>query len=389
MYRRPSTSHDSSSLVLLSVLVVSTLAGCDKKKSWDWREHFAVDCSVIVDRGAVYVHAKDDLPEGTVVEVAALPGLNDTINPSRIYMTDTSLVPLPAGSQTLTFNATSGDETASTTCAIERPVFTAQARPVTGESEPFARAQLIYSIAVKGQEPGADTRVVVPLLPDGNLGVSFQAWQPEPLAGAAAFEVDDRGVFRIPVPATEGAEIEFGFRNPDSQSASYTLRVVSARPWADDDLNALYAEPGSGYTWAADVPPVRAKGDPISAILVDPRGEVLGHVGPMRTLSELERVAHVAISEVVVETCKYRAPDGVEATIDRVAERGEIVLRVAKTGAEITRKTVEGKPPPCPDSAEFTVTYDEQTANGQAWDQARTGEVAPVALAWFEIHSQR
>lgn len=388
---RPGSSRISfAPAVICLVLVATSLSGCKKKSGWDWTEHFAVECSVIEDRAEVFVHAADDLPSGAVVEVPVLPGLGDTINNSGVFMTSTSLVPLSAGAHTLTFNASFGEEQATTTCQIERPVFPATANPVKLETEPFARAQIVFSIAADGGE-AKQLRSDVALDPDhGAFLLGFKAWSPTKISSQdAALEVDELGVFRVPLDASVGAQTSFSLTNADGHSASYELHLDELRPWVDEDLPVLSSLPESGYEWAAAAKDPRPKGEVISAILLGEHGEVLHHFGPMRVLGEVERVGRVTITEDLLESCEYGTADGTTAVMERVAERAEVVLHVAKSGTQLTTKQHKQGPGRCPDAADFTVMKSEGDDKDVAFDQRLVGEVLPKVIEWFETASQR
>jgi hypothetical protein len=360
------------------------------KKGWDWREHFTVECMVLPDLGEVSVNGRD-LPDGTVVESAELPELGDTINPSGVYMVRASLVPLPVGSVTLNFEARSGDETSKTSCTIDRPVFPAIAKPVGTKTSEFAAGLLSYTLTPAGStgEPellgnlvGIDSQRRY-LLP-------FQAWKPQNVqVDGQPITASDIGVIEVPIPDEPGKPISLRFDNPDKQSAEYTITLVEARPWADTDVAALGSGGEGGLAWASEIPQPRPPGTQISAVMVGGLGDVHGHIGPMLTLAEVQRVALVTQTEEVVEVCDYGTPDGLTAKITRVAVKAEIVLRDAKTGTEVARTTVTGKPAKCPDSADFTFVETEGKDGKVSFDQTLVGEALPLAQAWFETASQK
>jgi hypothetical protein len=363
--------------------------GC-KQKGWDWREHFTVECIVLPDLGEVAVDGRD-LPDGTVIESPELPELGDTINPSGVYMVRASLVPLPVGSVTLNFEARSGDESSKTSCTIDRPVFPAIAKPVATETSEFAAAFLSYTLTAAGStgEPellgnlvgiDAQRRYLLP----------FQAWKPQNvLVDGQPITASDIGVIEVPIPSEPGKPVSLRFDNPDKQSADYTLTLVEARPWADTDLAALSSGGEGGLAWASEIPQPRVPGSQISAVLVSEHGDVHGRIGPMMTLSEVQRIARVVQTEEVVEVCDYGTPDGLTAKITRVAMKAEVVLRDAKTGTEVARTTVSGKPDKCPNSADFTFVETEGKDGKVSFDQMLIGEALPLAQAWFETASQK
>ena len=371
----------------LVVLVPLLGLGCEKK--WDWTEHFEVECMVLPELGEVSVSGRD-IPSGALVSAAELPGLEDTINDSGIYMTRASLVPLAAGPQTLTFTATHADQRATTTCAIERPVFPALAHAVANaDLVEFARAQVVFSFALEGTS-AAPMRADVGLGEDGRLRLRFQAWKPSDLkVEGEAIEANELGVFEVPVAASGPSETTITFANPDHQQASYRLSVSEVRPWSDLDTGVLAKWTEGGLDWAA---PAQAAGSPsesISALLLDDYGTPIAHVGPMRVLAEVERVARVTLGQKELEVCHYSTPDGHQAKMTRYTQTAEVVVRAAKTGEELARKQLATKPGPCPDAADFTFTRAEGASEESAWDQTRVGDVMPEVLAWFEKSVQK
>jgi hypothetical protein len=377
-------------LTFLLPLALSLGGLACKQKGWDWREHFTVECMVLPDLGEVSVNGRD-LPDGTVIESAELPELGDTINPSGVYMVRASLVPLPVGSTTLSFEARLGDETSKTSCTIDRPVFPAIAKPVGTKTSEFAAALLSYTLAAAGStsEPellgnlvgvDAQRRYLLP----------FQAWKPQNVqVDGQPITASDIGVIEVPMPAEPGKPITLRFDNPDKQSAEYTLTLIEARPWADTDVAALVNGGEGGLAWASEIPQPRPPDTQISAVLVGELGDVHGHVGPMLTLADVQRVALMAQTEETVEVCDYGTSDGLTAKITRVAIKAEIVLRDAKTGTEVARTTVTGKPDMCPDSADFTFVETEGKDGKVSFDQTRVGDALPLALDWFAKASQK
>jgi hypothetical protein len=377
-------------LTLLLPLALSLGGLACKQKGWDWREHFTVECMVLPDLGEVSVNGRD-LPDGTVVESAELPELGDTINPSGVYMVRASLVPLPVGSVTLNFEARSGDETAKTSCTIDRPVFPAIAKPVGAKTAEFAAGLLTYTLTAAGStgepEPHAN---LVGIDAQRRYLLPFQAWKPQNVqVDGQPITASDIGVFEVPIPNEPGKPITLRFDNPDKQSVEYTLTLVEARPWADTDVAALVNGGEGGLAWASEIPQPRPPGTQISAVLVGELGDVRGHVGPMLTLAEVQRVARTIETEEVVEVCNYGTADGLTAKITRVAIKAEIVLRDAKTGTEVARTTVTGKPDQCPDSADFTFVETEDKDGKVSFDQTRVGDALPLAQDWFTTASQK
>jgi hypothetical protein len=377
------------SLLLFMLPLVSLGLGCNKK-GWDWREHFVVECMVLPDLAEVSVNGRD-LPDGTVVSSPELPELADTINPSGVYMVRASLVPLPVGSTTLNFEAKSGDETAKTSCVIDRPVFPAVANPVLAETSEFVRAFVSYTLVSAGSSGEPELRGnVVGVDPQRRYLLPFQAWKPQNVqVDGQPITASDIGVIQVPIPAEPGKSIQLRFDNPDKQAADYTLTLVDARPWADADVAALMTGAEGGYAWASEIPQPRAPGSPINALLVAETGEVRGRVGTMVTLADVQRVARMTETEEVVEVCDYGTPDGLTAKITRIAIKAEIVLRDAKTGTEVTRTTVTGKPESCPGSADFTFVQTEGKDGQTSFDQTRVGDALPAAEAWFAKASQK
>lgn len=376
--------------VFLVPLVLALAGLACNKKGWDWREHFTVECMVLPDLGEVSVNGRE-LPDGTVISSPELPELGETINPSGVYMVRASLVPLPVGSATLNFEARLGDETSSTSCTIERPVFPAVANPVATQTVEFARAFLSYTLTAAGSTGEPELRGnLVGLDAQRRYLLPFQAWKPQNVqVDGQPITASDIGVIEVPVPPELGKPISLRFDNPDKQSADYTLTLVEARPWGDEDLPALASGGEGGYAWASEIPQPRPTGTLISAVLVSEHGDVHGRIGPMLTLAEVQRVARVVQTEEVVEVCDYGTPDGLTAKITRVAMKAEVVLRDAKTGTEVARTTVTGKPDKCPDSADFTFVETEGKDGKVSFDQTRVGDALPLAQAWFEKASQK
>jgi hypothetical protein len=381
------------SLLVFMLPLVSLGLGCNKK-GWDWREHFVVECMVLPDLAEVSVNGRD-LPDGTVVSSPELPELEDTINPSGVYMVRASLVPLPVGSTTLNFEARSGDETAKTSCTIDRPVFPAVANPVLAETAEFVRAFVSYTLVAAGSSGEPELRGnVVGVDPSGGTQrrylLPFQAWKPQNVqVDGQPITASDTGVIEVPIPAEPGKSIQLRFDNPDKQSADYTVTLVEARPWADADAAVLVSGAEGGYAWASEIPQPRAPGSQINALLVAETGEVRGRIGTMVTLADVQRVARMTETEEVVEVCDYGTPDGLTAKITRVAIKAEIVLRDAKTGTEVARTTVTGKPDKCPDSADFTFVETEGKDGQTSFDQMLVGDALPAAEAWFTTASQK
>jgi hypothetical protein len=376
------------SFVLPLVLSLGGLA-C-QKKGWDWREHFTVECMVLPDLGEVAVNGRD-LPDGTEVSSPELAELADTINPSGVYMVRASLVPLPVGSVTLSFEARSGDETSKTSCTIDRPVFPAIAKPVAAETTAFAAGFLSYTLSVTGSTGEPELRGnLVGIDAQRRYLLPFQAWKPQNVqVDGQPITASDIGVITVPIPNEPGKPVSLRFDNPDKQSADYTITLVEARPWADNDVAALSGGGEGGLAWASEVAQPRPPGTQISAVLVAEIGDVHGHIGPMLTLAEVQRVARMVETEEVVEVCDYGTPDGLTAKITRVATKAEIVLRDAKTGTEVARTTVTGKPDKCPDSADFTFVETEGKDGKVSFDQTLVGQALPLARAWFETASQK
>jgi hypothetical protein len=371
-------------LVLLALLTSISL-GCEKR--WDWREHFVVECMVLPDLGEVAVNTRD-LPEGATVESPELPELADTINASGIYMTRASLVPLASGPQTLTFIARSNDETATTTCSIERPVLAAVAKPVGVDAPEFTRALVSYTFVVEGgaSEPLANQ---VPIDAEGAYLLPFQAWKPQNIkVGERTITADDRGVFNVPVPAELGKPIEVRFDNPDKQSVHYTLTLATAQPWLAAEATVLRSGAEGGYAWAAALPEPRLADKQVSAVLVGELGDLLAHIGPMQVLGQVERVARMVVTEETVEVCDYGTPEGLHAKITRVAQQAEVVLRDARTGNEVARTTLKGKPDKCPAAADFSFVHAEGK-DATSFDRTIVGEAFPVVEPWFSKESQR
>lgn len=381
--------HRLALFVLLPLALSLGGLAC-KKKGWDWREHFTVECMVLPELGEVSVNGRD-LPDTTVVSSPELPELGDTINPSGVYMVRASLVPLPVGSVTLNFEARLGDETSNTSCTIDRPVFPAVAKPVGTKTAEFAAGLLTYTIAVAGStgepEPSAN---LVGIDAQRRYLLPFQAWSPQNvLVDGQPITPSDIGVIEVPVPDEPGKPISLRFDNPDKQSVEYTITLVTARPWADTDVAAIMSGGEGGLAWASEIPQPRPPGSQISAVLVGEHGDVHGHIGPMLTLAEVQRVARVVMTEEVVEVCDYATPDGLTAKITRLAMKAEVVLRDAKTGTEVARTTVTGKPDRCPDSADFTFVETEGKDGKVSFDQTRVGDALSLAQAWFETASQK
>lgn len=371
-------------LVLLALIASLPLA-CEKR--WDWREHFAVECIVVPSSGVVSVHTRD-LPEGATVESPELPELADTINASGVYMTTASLVPLATGSQTLTFIARSNDETATTTCSIERPVLPAVAKPVGVEAPEYTRALVTYTLVAGAGSPEPLANQVK-VDDEGAYLLPFQAWKPQNIqVGERTITADEQGVFEVPVPAEIGTPIQLRFDNPDKQSVAYTLTLSTAQPWLDAEAMVLRSGAEGGYAWASALPEPRPPGKQVSAVLVGELGDVLAHVGPMRVLAQVERVARMVITEDTVEVCDYGTPEGLHAKITRVSQKAEVVLRDARTGNEVARTTVKGKPDKCPAAADFSFIHGEGQ-DATSFDRTIVGEAFPIAEPWFAKESQR
>jgi hypothetical protein len=378
------------SLLLPLALSLGSLA-CNKK-GWDWREHFTVECMVLPELGEVAVNGIGrDLPDGAVIESSELPELGDTINPSGVYMVRASLVPLPVGPVTLNFEARLGDETSKTSCTIDRPVFPAIAKPVATQTSEFKAGFLSYTITVAGSTGEPELRGnLVGIDAQRRYLLPFQAWKPQNVqVDGQPITASDIGVIEVPIPDEPGKPISLRFDNPDKQSADYTITLVEARPWADTDVAALSSGGEGGLAWASEIPQPRPPGTEISAVLVGELGDVHGHIGPMLTLAEVQRVARIDETEEVVEVCDYGTPDGLTAKITRVAVKAEIVLRDAKTGTEVARTTVTGKPDKCPDSADFTFVETEGKDGKVSFDQSRVGDALPLAQDWFAKASQK
>lgn len=377
-------------LTFLLPLTLSLGGLACNQKGWDWREHFTVECMVLPDLGEVSVNGRD-LPDGTVVESAELPELGDTINPSGVYMVRASLVPLPVGSATLNFEARSGDETAKTSCTIDRPVLPAIAKPVGTKTAEFAAGLLTYTFTAAGSTGEPEPRAnLVGIDAQRRYLLPFQAWKPQNVqVDGQPITASDIGVFEVPIPNEAGKPISLRFDNPDKQSVQYTITLVEARPWADTDVAALVNGGEGGLAWASDIPHPRPPGTQISAVLVGDLGDVLDHIGPMLTLADVQRVARTTETEEVVEVCDYGTADGLTAKITRVAIKAEIVLRDAKTGTEVARTTVTGKPDTCPNSADFTFVETEGKDGKVSFDQTRVGDARALAQDWFVKASQK
>ena len=384
-------AHRAALHSFLSLLFLCASA-CNRGPTWDWREDYVVTCEVNAELAEVFVRAPEDLPSGTVISVPELPELDDTINNSGIYMTHASLVPLPTGRHTLTFNASSGEETASVSCQIERPVFTATAEAVSLETPPFARGTVVYEWGPEGADERKTLKAAADVDEQGRYRVGFMVWNPtkievtsEASEASEIVEANERGQFRVPVAPTPDAVTRFSVSNTDGQSTSYELKLLEFYPWAEDDLSSLRSGGEAGYAWAAEPKADRPKGEATPTILINADAEVLAQYGDFLTLAEVERLAWMSVTgETVVETCKYGAPDGTQAEIERIKTEAEIVVREAKTGAEVARKSFSGKPPGCPDAADFTVWRTEGESDGVAFNQRIEGDVAGAAQAWFE-----
>lgn len=353
----------------------------------DWGDGLAVECGLYEEDALINASTVERLPEGAVVEVPELPELDDTVNASGVYMTAASALPLAPGLQTLTFNVTVDGKSASTTCSIERPVFPVSVEPVARTTEPFARAEIVY--ALSGDDGSSrKARLDAALTPEGQFEVSFKPWKPKSVeVNGAAAEVDEGGYLQVPVDAAVGAKASFRVTNLDDQSVDFEVELVELQPWADDDVEALASGAEAGYAWAASGQDPAAEEGSISALLVEPSAKkILRHVGPMRALSEVERVAVVERDELTVDVCEYSGG----AKIWRMAERAKITLFDAKTGAKLASKTLRGKPPRCPKTAEFTVfKTDENDPGGAAFDQRLEGPIGEALDEWFDTHSQR
>lgn len=382
-------AHDFARLTALTLAFVASSA-CNRGPTWDWREHYSVTCEAFQDWGTVSVRAVEDLPSGATVSVPELPELDDTINNSGIYMASASYLSLPVGTQTLTFNATSGEQTASVTCQIERAALPAEVEAVKPTTEPFTRGTVVFDFTPAGGE-ARPLRTEAAVDDQRRYLLAFKMEQPASIeAGGAALEASDTGVFEVPVEPEIGGVTTLKVRNADGQEASFEITVRETKPFVDEDRQALREGGEAGYAWAAATPETRAEGQELRTLFLDQEFEPLMWIGDPRTLAEVQRIAWTtATEEQVVETCDYGSVDGTEASIDRVRLEAELVLREAKTGAEVARKRVKARPARCPAAADFTVYKQDLTDQGVAFDQRIVGDVSDAAEGWFAKASQK